>query len=248
MTDASALTGDQLTRLRGTFDGPIITPADGTYDDARRLWNAVHDRRPAVIVRPRSSAEVATAIRFAREHDLALAVRSGGHSPAGHSTCDGGLVDRHVADARRDRRSGDAHREGERRRVPRRARRRRPGARARLPDRRDRPYGRRRADPRRGRRSAPAPVRADHRQPAGRRARDGRRPARPRQRDRGAGAVLGHARRRLELRDRHGVRVRPAPVRTGPPPRRAGVSRRPPPTRCGTSSRTTRPPRRTPSR
>ncbi len=92
MAHASGLTGDQLTRLRDTFDGPIITPADGTYDEARRLWNAVHDRRPAVIVQPRSSAEVATAIRFAREHDLALAVKSGGHSPAGHSTCDGGIV------------------------------------------------------------------------------------------------------------------------------------------------------------
>ena len=75
-----------------------------------------------------------------------------------------------------------------------------------------------------GRRSAPAPVRADHRQPAGRRARDRRRPLRPRQRDRGARALLGHARRGLELRDRHGVRVRPAPVRAGPPPRRARLS------------------------
>jgi len=86
------LTGDQLRRLRETFAGDIVVPTDAAYDGARRLWNAVHDRRPAVIARPSTSAEVASLIRFAREHDLELAVRSGGHSPAGHSTCDGGLV------------------------------------------------------------------------------------------------------------------------------------------------------------
>src|SRR6476620_8192723 len=89
---SGGLTQPQLQRLRAAFPGEIVTPADDTYDEARRLWNAVHDRRPAVIAQPRSSTEVATAIRFAREHDLALAVRSGGHSPAGHSTCDGGIV------------------------------------------------------------------------------------------------------------------------------------------------------------
>lgn len=81
-----------LDRLRATFSGEIIEPADAGHDEARRLWNAVHDLRPAVILRPGGSAEVATAIRFAREHDLELAVRSGGHSPAGHSGTDGGVV------------------------------------------------------------------------------------------------------------------------------------------------------------
>ena len=93
MVQATAtLTNGQLSRLRETFDGEIVTPDDNGYDEARRLWNAVHDRRPAVIVRPTTTTEVATAIRFARDHDLALAVRSGGHSGPGHSTCDGGLV------------------------------------------------------------------------------------------------------------------------------------------------------------
>jgi FAD/FMN-containing dehydrogenase len=88
----AALTGDQLSRLRDAFGGEIVTPADDGYDEARRLWNAVHDLRPAVVVRPTTANEVATAIRFARDHDLVLAVRSGGHSAAGHSSCDGGLV------------------------------------------------------------------------------------------------------------------------------------------------------------
>jgi FAD/FMN-containing dehydrogenase len=93
MIQASAgLTSVQLARLRDSFGGEIVTPADESYDEARRLWNAMHDRRPAVIVRPESADQVATAIRFARDHDLALAVRSGGHSGPGHSSCDGGLV------------------------------------------------------------------------------------------------------------------------------------------------------------
>jgi FAD/FMN-containing dehydrogenase len=88
----TALTDDQLSRLRHAFGGEIVTPADDGYDEARRLWNAMHDRRPAVVVRPTTTDEVAIAIRFARDHDLVLAVRSGGHSAAGHSSCDDGLV------------------------------------------------------------------------------------------------------------------------------------------------------------
>jgi FAD/FMN-containing dehydrogenase len=67
-------------------------PEDTGYDDARQLWNAIHDRRPAVIARPSSAAEVATAVRFAREHDLEITVRSGGHSAAGLAGANGGLL------------------------------------------------------------------------------------------------------------------------------------------------------------
>ena len=72
--------------------GDVITPDHATYDDARRLWNAMHDRRPAAIVRPTSAPIVAAAVRFAREHDLEVVVKSGGHSAAGFKGADGCLV------------------------------------------------------------------------------------------------------------------------------------------------------------
>lgn len=81
-----------LDRLRDTFGGEVITPDHESYDVARRVWNAVFDRRPAVVLRPSSVADIATAVRFGRERDLEIAVRGGGHSAAGHSTCDAGLV------------------------------------------------------------------------------------------------------------------------------------------------------------
>ena len=79
-------------QLRRTFDGEVITPADAAYDDARRLWNGIHDRRPGVIVRPTSAGGVATAIAFGRDGGLEIAVRAGGHSAAGIAGGDGGLV------------------------------------------------------------------------------------------------------------------------------------------------------------
>ncbi len=81
-----------LDQLRRSFRGDVITAGDGSYDDARRLWNGIHDRRPAVILRPSDAAEVATAISFGREHDLEIQVRSGGHAKAGLRGRDGGVV------------------------------------------------------------------------------------------------------------------------------------------------------------
>ena len=79
---------DQLRRACGE----VITPDDAAYDDARRLWNSVHDRRPAAIVRPTTATKVATAVRFARERGLEIVVKSGGHSAAGLKGSDGCLV------------------------------------------------------------------------------------------------------------------------------------------------------------
>ena len=82
----SPVTRAQLDELRRTFGGEIVTPDAAGYDDARRVWNAMFDRRPALIVRPTSVADVQAAIRFGRERDLEIAVRGGGHSAVGHST------------------------------------------------------------------------------------------------------------------------------------------------------------------
>ena len=91
MVDAIApLAPRHLDQLRRA-GGEVITPDDATYDDVRRLWNAIHDRRPAAIVRPTTAEQVASAVRFARDHDLEITVRSGGHSAAGLAGENGGL-------------------------------------------------------------------------------------------------------------------------------------------------------------
>jgi FAD/FMN-containing dehydrogenase len=91
-SDAATLPRAQLDSFRRSFAGEIVTPDAAGYDDARRVWNAMFDRRPAMIVRPSSIDDVVAAVRFGREVDLEIAVRGGGHSAVGHSTTDGGLV------------------------------------------------------------------------------------------------------------------------------------------------------------
>jgi len=78
--------------LRAALTGQLVTPESSDYDDARRVWNADADGHPAVIVRCESDADVVAAIGFAREAGLEIAVRGGGHSLAGLSTVDDGLV------------------------------------------------------------------------------------------------------------------------------------------------------------
>jgi FAD/FMN-containing dehydrogenase len=84
------LAAQTLARLPDSFAGEVILPEDSGYQGARRSWNAMVDRRPGAIVRPSSVAEVQAAIRFARDHDLELAIRCGGHSS--HSSTDGGIL------------------------------------------------------------------------------------------------------------------------------------------------------------
>ena len=78
--------------LRRQFGGQVLTASDDGYDVARRVWNAMIDRRPGAVVRPRNAADVASAVSFAREQGLPLSIRGGAHSVAGMSTCDGGIV------------------------------------------------------------------------------------------------------------------------------------------------------------
>jgi FAD/FMN-containing dehydrogenase len=81
-----------LSSFRERFAGEIVLPDDPAYDGARAVWNGMADRRPALVVRPPGVDDVVSALRFAREEELVIAVRCGGHSIPGLSTCDDGIV------------------------------------------------------------------------------------------------------------------------------------------------------------
>ena len=211
--------------LRSSLAGDVLTPASAQYDSARRCFNALVDRRPALIVRCLGSDDVAAAFDFARAHELEVAVRGGGHNPAGHCVVDDGLVidlsamrqvdvepARQIAHARGRRdlarlRLGNA---GVRARHPGRSRRH---------DRRNRPHAR-------GWNRTPDRAARPHlRQHRRRRARSSQRIRRARERGRERGAAVGSPRRRWQLRRGNPTRLSTSSARARRG-RHARVSRR----------------------
>jgi FAD/FMN-containing dehydrogenase len=83
---------DVVDSFKATLRGPLLQPGEPGYDGACMLWNAMIERRPAFIARCTGTADVMAAVRFARDHELPLAVRGGGHNIAGSALCDDGLV------------------------------------------------------------------------------------------------------------------------------------------------------------
>ncbi len=89
MTDVSR---PEIEAMRARFAGRMILPGDAGYDAARRVWNGMHDRRPALIASCGGEEDVVAAVRFAAEHQLLTALKGGAHSVAGYSTVEGGLL------------------------------------------------------------------------------------------------------------------------------------------------------------
>jgi len=87
-----ALDDSAVEKLARTLGGPLLRPGDDGYDAARRVWNGMVDKRPALIARCAGTADVIQCVRFARGRDLLVSVRGGGHNYAGKSVCDGGLM------------------------------------------------------------------------------------------------------------------------------------------------------------
>ena len=207
----------KVEELRRNIRGGLILPSDDAYESARKIWNAMIDKRPALIVRCANTSDVVHAVNFARDNRIVLAVRGGGHNIAGNAMCDDGIVidlsqmkgASVDPSARRVTIEGGA--------TLGRPRRRHPGPRPRHAARHQLHHRHRRADARRRLRLAQPQVRHDHRQPRVRRGRDRGRRGGARQRRRAPRPLLGAARRQRQFRRRHPLRVPAPPGR----PRRA---------------------------
>lgn len=86
------LQSTKIDAFKGKFRGEVVSPGDEAYDDARKIWNAMIDKHPALIVRCTTTSDVVLAVNFARDNGLLLAVRGGGHNIAGSAMCDDGIV------------------------------------------------------------------------------------------------------------------------------------------------------------
>ena len=81
-----------IKELGESLQGPVLLSSHSSYDSARKIWNGMHDKRPALIAQCQSAEDVAHAVTFANERELLVAVRGGGHSWPGKSVCDGGIM------------------------------------------------------------------------------------------------------------------------------------------------------------
>jgi FAD/FMN-containing dehydrogenase len=91
-TDQLSRIEDAMRSLQESFRGPLLRPGDAEYDEARTVWNAMIDRKPAIIAQCTSSGDVSAVVNAAREHELLLSIHGGGHNVAGNAVCDGGLM------------------------------------------------------------------------------------------------------------------------------------------------------------
>src|SRR5262245_55058498 len=86
------LPSTEIEQFAAQISGQVLRAEDDGYDSARAIWNAMIDRRPALIVRCAATSDVIHTVNFARDNSLLLAVRGGGHNIAGNALCDGGIV------------------------------------------------------------------------------------------------------------------------------------------------------------
>src|ERR1700704_3875161 len=90
--DLVTVDGSVLETLKASMRGPLLLPDDDGYETARTVWNAMIDRKPALVACCSGAADIRQAVLFAREHRLLTAVKGGGHNIAGNAVCDGGLL------------------------------------------------------------------------------------------------------------------------------------------------------------
>ena len=88
----TTITPDALVPLRAALGGQALLPGEPGYDQARTVWNATVDKHPSLVVRCAGPSDVIQAMRFARQHDLLVAIRAGGHNIAGKAVADGALL------------------------------------------------------------------------------------------------------------------------------------------------------------